>query len=213
LGLLLLLLPGLLWRCVEAPGLLQAWCPAGIVPCLAAAARLRCATQAGGTVPTGTRWPSTGQHNPGRDQQQQQPPAPAAPADEGPEEAAQRAQRAREEAAAAARLGPHRVVAVQRPADIEEARQGLPITGMEQEVVEAVALDDVVVLCGQTGCGKTTQVGRLVWAAWWGCAAGNGRPLLGARMGRLACLQPSLGRCASPRATAQRCGGTSRRRT
>ena len=37
-------------------------------------------------------------------------------------------------------------------------REGLPIIGMEQEVMEAVAQNDVVVLCGETGCGKTTQV-------------------------------------------------------
>ena len=54
--------------------------------------------------------------------------------------------------------GPARVVHVQRRADIQEVRSGLPITGMEQEVMEAVLQNDVVVLCGETGCGKTTQV-------------------------------------------------------
>ena len=42
-------------------------------------------------------------------------------------------------------------------------REGLPIIGMEQEVMEAVAENDVVVLCGETGCGKTTQVGVGGW--------------------------------------------------
>ncbi len=55
--------------------------------------------------------------------------------------------------------GPARVVHVQRRPDIEAGRGGLPITGMEQEVMEAVLQHDVVVLCGETGCGKTTQVG------------------------------------------------------
>ena len=50
------------------------------------------------------------------------------------------------------------MVHVQRRPDIEEVRRGLPITGMEQEVMEAMLQHDVVVLCGETGCGKTTQV-------------------------------------------------------
>lgn len=61
-------------------------------------------------------------------------------------------------AAAPLDFGPVRVVHVQRRADIEAVRAGLPITGMEQEVMEALIHSDVVVLCGETGCGKTTQV-------------------------------------------------------
>ena len=56
--------------------------------------------------------------------------------------------------------GPPRVVRVARPAAIEAAREGLPIVGMEQEVMEAVNGSDVVLLCGETGCGKTTQANR-----------------------------------------------------
>jgi ATP-dependent RNA helicase DHX37/DHR1 len=49
-------------------------------------------------------------------------------------------------------------VKVERAEKIEAARSELPILGMEQEVMEAVLEHDVVVLSGETGCGKTTQV-------------------------------------------------------
>ena len=38
------------------------------------------------------------------------------------------------------------------------AREGLPIIGMEQDIMEAVRQHDILVLQGETGCGKTTQV-------------------------------------------------------
>lgn len=40
---------------------------------------------------------------------------------------------------------------------------------MEQEVMEAVYASDVVVLCGETGCGKTTQVPQFLLEAGFGC--------------------------------------------
>lgn len=49
------------------------------------------------------------------------------------------------------------VVTPKRPADVVKARVGLPIIAMEQEIMEAIAENPVVVLCGATGCGKTTQ--------------------------------------------------------
>ncbi|KAK9814452.1 hypothetical protein WJX72_006123 [[Myrmecia] bisecta] len=52
---------------------------------------------------------------------------------------------------------------------IDKARSGLPIIGMEQEVMEAVSENDVVVLCGETGCGKTTQVPQFLYEAGYGC--------------------------------------------
>jgi HrpA-like RNA helicase len=49
------------------------------------------------------------------------------------------------EASAGASLGPTRVVAVVRSPDIEEGRRQLPIVAMEQEIMEAINLNDVVV--------------------------------------------------------------------
>ncbi|KAL0028239.1 hypothetical protein WJX79_003509 [Trebouxia sp. C0005] len=66
--------------------------------------------------------------------------------------------------------GPARVVHVQHRPDIEAVRGALPITGMEQEVMEAVLQNDVVVLCGETGCGKTTQVPQFLYEAGYGCS-------------------------------------------
>lgn len=58
----------------------------------------------------------------------------------------------------AARAGPAPFVRVARTQAMEDARSGLPILGMEQEIMEAISNNDVILLCGETGSGKTTQV-------------------------------------------------------
>lgn len=50
------------------------------------------------------------------------------------------------------------VVHVSRPAEVEESRKDLPIVMMEQEIMEAINHHPAVIISGQTGCGKTTQV-------------------------------------------------------
>lgn len=50
------------------------------------------------------------------------------------------------------------VVDVSRPAEVEETRKDLPIVMMEQEIMEAINYHPTVIISGQTGCGKTTQV-------------------------------------------------------
>jgi ATP-dependent RNA helicase DHX37/DHR1 len=79
-------------------------------------------------------------------------------------------------AAAAAAAVPHhvrvlpRVVLIQRTPEIQAVRTNLPIIGMEQEIMESIAENDVIVLCGETGCGKTTQVPQFLYEAGYGCS-------------------------------------------
>ncbi|CAI9781842.1 unnamed protein product [Fraxinus pennsylvanica] len=50
------------------------------------------------------------------------------------------------------------VVHVSRPKEVESSRRNLPIVMMEQEIMEAINENNSVIICGETGCGKTTQV-------------------------------------------------------
>ncbi|KAK6939099.1 LOW QUALITY PROTEIN: Helicase-associated domain, partial [Dillenia turbinata] len=50
------------------------------------------------------------------------------------------------------------VVHVSRPNEVEDKRKGLPIVMMEQEIMEAINKHATIIVCGETECGKTTQV-------------------------------------------------------
>lgn len=50
------------------------------------------------------------------------------------------------------------VVHVLRPKEVENSRKDLPIVMLEQEIMEAINENPTVIICGETGCGKTTQV-------------------------------------------------------
>jgi len=50
------------------------------------------------------------------------------------------------------------VVHVSRPSEVQNTRKDLPIVMMEQEIMEAINDHASVIICGETGCGKTTQV-------------------------------------------------------
>ncbi|KAF5184648.1 Atp-dependent rna helicase deah13 [Thalictrum thalictroides] len=65
------------------------------------------------------------------------------------------------------------VVFVSRPAEIEENRKGLPIVMMEQEIMEAINEHSIVIICGETGCGKTTQVPQFLYEAGFGSSKMN----------------------------------------
>ncbi|OQR98048.1 ATP-dependent RNA helicase [Achlya hypogyna] len=60
------------------------------------------------------------------------------------------------------------LVPVNRIEDIQVARMQLPVCSAEQEIMEAIALNPVVILCGETGSGKTTQVPQFLYEAGYG---------------------------------------------
>ncbi|KAK6939209.1 Helicase, C-terminal [Dillenia turbinata] len=60
------------------------------------------------------------------------------------------------------------VVHVLRPNEVQDKRKDLPIVMMEQEIMEAINDHDTVIVCGETGCGKTTQVPQFLYEAGYG---------------------------------------------
>ncbi|OSX59823.1 hypothetical protein POSPLADRAFT_1066944 [Postia placenta MAD-698-R-SB12] len=61
-----------------------------------------------------------------------------------------------------------KAVAVTRPSEVEAARLLLPIVAEEQPIMEAILLNSVVIICGETGSGKTTQVPQFLYEAGFG---------------------------------------------
>ncbi|RHZ31061.1 hypothetical protein DYB31_011139, partial [Aphanomyces astaci] len=61
-----------------------------------------------------------------------------------------------------------RKVTVTRVEAIQLGRMQLPVCNAEQEIMEAIELNSVVILCGETGSGKTTQVPQFLYEAGYG---------------------------------------------
>lgn len=59
-------------------------------------------------------------------------------------------------------------VSLTRNPEIQEARLKLPVVGEEQRLMEAIHNNDIVVICGSTGSGKTTQVPQFLYEAGYG---------------------------------------------
>lgn len=59
-------------------------------------------------------------------------------------------------------------VSVIRPPDVQESRMQLPIIAEEQPIMEAIMLNPVVIICGETGSGKTTQIPQFLYEAGFG---------------------------------------------
>ncbi|CAI9774296.1 unnamed protein product [Fraxinus pennsylvanica] len=60
------------------------------------------------------------------------------------------------------------VVHVSRPKEVESNRRNLPIVMMEQEIMEAINENNSLIICGETGCGKTTQVPQFLYETGFG---------------------------------------------
>lgn len=67
------------------------------------------------------------------------------------------------------------VVHVYRPPEVQEKRKDLPIVMMEQEIMEAINYNSSVIVCGETGCGKTTQVPQFLYEAGYGSSKFHAR--------------------------------------
>ncbi|KAI0244057.1 putative ATP-dependent RNA helicase DHR1 [Massospora cicadina] len=59
-------------------------------------------------------------------------------------------------------------VPVSRSEEIAAARLLLPVYGEEQAIMECLAQNDVMIICGETGSGKTTQVPQFLYEAGYG---------------------------------------------
>lgn len=56
-------------------------------------------------------------------------------------------------------------ILIDRIPKIIESRSKLPIIGEEQIIMEAINENDVVIIVGETGSGKTTQVPQFLYEA------------------------------------------------
>lgn len=81
-------------------------------------------------------------------------------------------------------VGATHPVEVRRDRRIQAAREGLPILGSEHDIVDQINHNPVTVICGETGCGKTTQVPQFLYES------GYGDPECAAHPGAVAVTQP-----------------------
>jgi len=56
-------------------------------------------------------------------------------------------------------------IPINRTSEIIKSRSKLPIIGEEQVIMEAISENDVIIVVGETGSGKTTQVPQFLYEA------------------------------------------------
>ncbi|KAG5498828.1 hypothetical protein JKF63_03117 [Porcisia hertigi] len=80
------------------------------------------------------------------------------------------------ETAERAKVAPANVhINIHRTEEIEQQRAGLPVLREEQPIMEAIneARRTCVLVCGETGSGKTTQIPQFLWEAGYGHPKGH----------------------------------------
>lgn len=70
-------------------------------------------------------------------------------------------------------------VPLSRSDDIMASRSLLPVFAEEHTVMDAIRRHPVVVICGETGSGKTTQVPQFLYEAGWGSKEGDNPGMIG----------------------------------
>jgi ATP-dependent RNA helicase DHX37/DHR1 len=70
-------------------------------------------------------------------------------------------------------------ILVNRNPEVEVSRSLLPIYGEEQTIMEAIRQNPVVIICGETGSGKTTQVPQFLYEAGYGCKESDNPGIVG----------------------------------
>ncbi|KAI9296102.1 P-loop containing nucleoside triphosphate hydrolase protein [Neoconidiobolus thromboides FSU 785] len=70
-------------------------------------------------------------------------------------------------------------VTVNRSEEIQAARMKLPVCGEEQVIMEAIEANDAIIICGETGSGKTTQLPQFLYEAGYGHPESSNLGLIG----------------------------------
>ncbi|KAK0306161.1 putative ATP-dependent RNA helicase DHR1 [Friedmanniomyces endolithicus] len=77
---------------------------------------------------------------------------------------------------------PSAAITIPRSEEIQAARLELPVVQEEQKIMEAIHGNPIVIVCGATGSGKTTQVPQMMFESGYGSQIGIGGTLSGLGM-------------------------------